>query len=123
MEIEMSTESHTMFARRPKRWLRKVRHQAIEAAMEEKGMTRGEAERACSQVTDEQILGFTFQAGITAAQIEDDGSWWDWLRDKFANIDWIKVLQVVASVLSIMVLFLGKEPKAHPESLANKDYE
>lgn len=113
MEIEL--EQNAMFARRPKRYLRKVRNKAIEAAMEDKGMTRQQAERACATVTDEQILGFSFQAGITAAEMEgDEGSWWDWLKDKFSKIDWLKVGQVVLQILSVMVLFLGNEAKAKP---------
>lgn len=105
----MSTESESMFARRPKRYLKRMRRELVELAIEEKGLTRATAQRGVDNLTDEQIMHATTQAGITADQIEDGGgSWFDWLRDVFKKIDWLKVAQIL---LPLILLFLGEQER------------
>ena len=105
----MSTENEAMFARKPKRWIKKIRRELVEQAMEEKGISRATAQEAVDTVTDEQIMHATYASNITAEQVADGtGSWLDWIRDFLKNVDW---LSVVLKLLPLIFLFLGKQPQ------------
>lgn len=108
MELEMSTESEAMFARKPRRWIKRIRRELCEQAIEEKGISRRAAQEAVDSITDEQIMHATYGVGITAEQIGDGfGSWFDWIRDIFSKVDWLKVVQVL---LPLIFMFLQRNP-------------
>lgn len=114
MELEMSTESEAMFARKPKRWIKFIRRQLVEHAIEEKGISRQAAEDAVhNAITDEVLLHATFGTGITAEQVSDGGfgSWIEWLRDRLKGVDW---LSVVIKLLPLIFLFLANRPAVAP---------
>ena len=105
----MSTESEAMFARKPRRWIKRIRLELVNQAMEEKGISRRAASEAVDTITDEQIMHATYACNITADQVGDGlGSWPEWLRDMFVKVDW---LSVVMKLLPLIFLFLAKQPK------------
>lgn len=112
MEIEMSTESEAMFARKPKRWIKKIRRELVEQAVEEKGISREAAQEAVDAMSDETIMHATYACNITAEQVGDGiGGWIDWLKDMFSKVDW---MSVVLKLLPLIFLFLGKQPQGNP---------